>query len=135
MALHVFCQKGLRDKGSRGHSGLRVVSRYFLRNSTASELLSAPENRDRVSLSLRVAIFKRACVIPFLYYSLVHLNISVTGAGVGKERKREVFTLPLPFPFFVPVTQAVTEKNYGLLAKTLLYDKNNHFCPLESVQV
>ena len=113
LARHVFCQEGLRDKGSRGHSGLRVVPGYFLRNSKASELLKRAKMTTRVSPSSRVAIFTRAGVIRLLYYSWVHLNISVAGEGVGKERKREVF--PLPPLLFVPVTQAVTEKNDGLL--------------------
>ena len=113
LARHVFCQEGLRDKGSRGHRGLRVVPGYFLRNSKGSQLLKRAKMTTRVSPSSRVAIFTRARVIRLLYYSWVHLNISVAGEGVGKERKREVF--PLPPLLFVPVTQAVTEKNDGLL--------------------
>ena len=109
MARHVFCQEGLRDKGSRGHSGLRVVPGYFLRNSKASELLKRAKMTTRVSPSSRVAIFTRSGVIRLLYYSLVHLNISVAGEGVGKGR------FPPPPLLFVPVTQAVTENNDGLL--------------------
>ena len=69
LARHVFCQKGLRNKGSRGHSGLRVVPGYFLRNSKASELLKRAKMTTRVSPSSRVAIFTRAGVIRLLYYS------------------------------------------------------------------
>ena len=155
LARHVFYQEGLRDKGSCGHSGLRVVPGHFLRNSKASELLKRAKITTRVSPSSRVAIFTRARVIRFLYYSWVHLNISVAGEGVGKERKMEVFPLPLFLPFlclsrrlslrchwwatctlvrsFVEWVPAIICPLY--FHKTLLYDKNNHFCSLERFQV
>ena len=112
MARHVFCQEGLRDKGSRGHSGLRVVPGYFLRNSKASELLKRAKMTTRVSPSSRVAIFTRWC------YSLAVLFLSTFEYQRGRRRGRkreEKGGFPPPPLLFVPVTQAVTEKNDGLL--------------------
>ena len=104
----------MRDKGSRGHSGLRVVPGSFLRNSKASELLKRAKITTRVSLSSRVAIFTRS------RYSLAVLFLSTfeyqRGRRRGRKREEKGGFPPPPLPLlFVPVTQAVTEKNDGLL--------------------